>query len=56
MDQLWKEVKKERAANRQFRTIDEGAEHVENWVQSLSPWQVFQKTGLFSAHYWLRVK
>lgn len=56
MDQLWKEVKREMAANRQFKTIDEGADHAENWIQSLSRWQVFQKTGLFSERYWLRVR
>jgi transposase len=56
MDQLWKELKREMAANRQFRTIDEGANHAENWIQSLSQWQVFQKTGLLSGHYWLRVR
>lgn len=56
MDQLWKELKKEMAANRQFRAVDEGADHAENWIQSLSRWQVFQKTGMFSEHYWLRVR
>jgi transposase len=56
MDQLWKELKKDMAANRQFRTIDEGADHAENWIQSLSRWQVFQKTGLHSEHCWLRVR
>jgi transposase len=56
MDQLWKEVKREMAANRQFRTIDEGTDHAENWIQSLSRCQVFQKTGLLSDHYWLRVR
>lgn len=54
MDQLWKELKKDMAANRQFQTIDEGVDHAVNWIQSLSRWQVFQKTGLFSEHYWLR--
>ncbi|HZQ46060.1 MAG TPA: hypothetical protein VFC07_03530 [Verrucomicrobiae bacterium] len=43
MDQLWKEVKKEMATNRRFQTIDAGADHAENWIQSLGRWQVFQK-------------
>lgn len=53
MDQLWKEVKKDIAANRQYTTIDEAADYAEAWIQHLTPWQVFQKAGLPSEKYWL---
>jgi transposase len=54
MDQLWKELKKEMAANRQFRNIEEGANQAESWLQSLSRWQVLQKAGLHSQNCWLK--
>jgi transposase len=55
MDHLWKELKRQLAANRQFRTIDEGAEHAEQWVLGLSPQQARRKAGILSKNYWLKV-
>lgn len=54
MDHLWKELKRRLAANRQFRTIDEGAEHAEHWVLGLSPQQARRKAGILSKNYWLK--
>ncbi len=53
MDQLWKEVKKDTAANRQYATIDEAADYAEAWIKHLTPRQVFQKAALLSEKYWL---
>ncbi|MDB6121167.1 MAG: integrase, partial [Pedosphaera sp.] len=47
-DQLWKELKKDIAANRQYSTIDEAADYAEAWIKHLTPCQAFQKSGLFS--------
>lgn len=54
MDHLWKELKRRLAANRQFSTIDEGAEHAEHWVLGLSPQQARRKAGILSKNYWLK--
>jgi len=54
MDHLWKELKRLMAANRQFRTIDEGAEDAEHWVLGLSTQEALRKTGILSKNYWLK--
>jgi hypothetical protein len=54
MDHLWKELKRRLAANRQFRTIDEGAEYAEHWVLRLSPQEARRKAGILSKNYWLK--
>ena len=54
MDHLWKELKRRLAANRQFRTIDEGAEYAEHWVLRLSPQEARRKAGILSKNYWLQ--
>jgi hypothetical protein len=54
MDHLWKELKRLLAANRQFRTIDDGAEYAEQWILGLSPQEARRKTGILSKNYWLR--
>jgi transposase len=54
MDHLWKELKRRMAANRQFRTIDEGAEDAEQWVLGLSTQEARRKTGILSKNYWLK--
>ena len=54
MDHLGKELKRLLAANRQFRTIDEGAEYAEQWVLGLSPQEALRKTGILSKNYWLK--
>jgi len=54
MDQLWKELKGDLAANRQFRTIDECAKYAENWILKLSNRQALRKAGVLSKNYWLK--
>jgi hypothetical protein len=53
MDHLWQELKRRLAANRQFRTIAEGAEHAEHWVVGLSPQEARRKAGILSKNCWL---
>jgi hypothetical protein len=54
MDQLWKELKDDLAANRQFKNIDEAVDYAEQWVLNLTNNQALQKAGVFSKSYWLR--
>ena len=53
MDQLWKELKDDLAANRQFKNIDEAVDYAEQWVLNLTNNQALQKAGVFSKSYWL---
>jgi transposase len=54
MDQLWKELKRLMAANRQFRTVDQGAGYAEQWFLGLSPRQALRKAGVLSQDFWLK--
>ena len=54
MDQLWKELKDDLAANRQFKNIDEAVDYAEQWVLKLTNNQALRKAGVFSKSYWLR--
>ena len=54
MDQLWKELKDDLAANRQFKNIDEAVDYAEQWVLNLTNNQALQKAGVFSKSFWLR--
>jgi transposase len=54
MDHLWKELKSRLAANRQFKTIDEGTESAEQWVLGLSHPHALRKAGVLSKNYWLK--
>jgi hypothetical protein len=54
MDHLWKELKRVMAANRQFRTIDHGAEHAETWLLKLSRRETLRKAGVLSKNFWLK--
>ena len=54
MDQLWKELKGDLAANRQFKTIDQAADYAETWVLAWSPRQALKKAGTLSKNYWLK--
>jgi transposase len=53
MDHLWKEVKRDVVANRQYATIDEEAEAAENWLLWLSPTEARRKVGMLSKNFWL---
>jgi len=54
MDQLLKELKGDRAANRQFKNIAEAIDYAEQWVLHLTDNQALRKAGVFSKSCWLR--
>jgi hypothetical protein len=54
MDQLWKELKGDLAANSRFRNIAKAVDYAEQWVLKLTDSQALQKAGIFSKSYWLR--
>ena len=54
MDQLWRELKRLVAANRQARSVDALASEAATWVLGLTPQQARRKAGMTSAHFWLR--
>lgn len=54
MDQLWRELKRVIAANRQAPTITALATSAMLWVLMLSPTEARRKAGLLSPHFWLR--
>ena len=53
VEHLWRALKADVAANRQFASIEETLRYAENWIQRLSPQQTFRKAGLLSPKYWL---
>ena len=55
MDQLWKELKRNVAANRQAASIEDLAERARQWVLNLTPAQARRKSGMASSKFWLRV-
>ena len=54
MDQPWKGLKRDVAANRQATSITELAERAARWVLALTPAQARRKSGIASDHFWLR--
>jgi transposase len=54
MDQLWKELKHNVAANRQAASIDDLADRARQWVLDLTPAQARRKSGMASSKFWLR--
>ena len=54
VDHLWRGLKNDLAANRQFASIDEQTRYAENWVRTLSPLQTLRRAGLLSKHCWLK--
>ena len=54
MDQLWRELKRLIAANRQSASIDALAADAAAWVLTLTPQQARRKAGMMSKHFWLR--
>jgi transposase len=54
MDQLWKELKRLIAANRQATSIDTLAEEAVDWLLSLSTQEALRKAGILSPHFWLK--
>jgi transposase len=54
MDQLWRELKRLIAANRQAKTIDMLAADAASWVRGLTPRQARRKASVSSKRFWLR--
>lgn len=54
MDQLFKDLKRLIAANRQFRTIDEEADYAEQWILTLTVRQALRKASVLSDGFWLK--
>ena len=54
MDQLWRELKRLVAANRQAASITELATQAADWVLALTPRQARRKAGMASKRSWLR--
>lgn len=54
MDQLWKELKRQISANRQYDSIDEHVEQAEDWILSLSRTEALRKASILSDSFWLR--
>jgi transposase len=54
MDQLWKEMKKAISANRQYDSVDQHAEHAEDWMLCLSRTEALRKAGILSENHWLQ--
>ncbi|MBO0699696.1 MAG: IS630 family transposase [Zavarzinella sp.] len=54
MDQLFKDLKRLIAANRQFPTIDEEADHAERWILALTAQQALRKASVLSHDFWLK--
>jgi transposase len=55
MDQLWRELKRLIAANRQAASIDALAADAAAWVLMLTPQQACRRAGMASKHFWLRM-
>jgi hypothetical protein len=54
MDQLWRELKRLIAANRQTASIEELTAQAAYWVLGLSQQEAPRKTGILSPNFWLR--
>ena len=54
MDQLWRELKRLIAANRQAASADALASNAAGWVLGLTPRQASRKAGMASKHFWLK--
>ena len=54
MDQLWKELKRLVAANRQANHIESLAQQAESWLLSLTPHEALCKASILSPNFWLK--
>jgi transposase len=54
MDQLWRELKRLMAANRQAESIDALADDAAEWLLTLTPQQARRKAGMTSKRFWLK--
>jgi transposase len=54
VDHLWRSVKKDVCANRQYVDLDDEVDRVVNYLWALSPQEALTKSGILSPHFWLR--
>ena len=54
MDQLWRELKRLVAANRQANSVEELAQQTAGWLRTLSPREALRKAGILSERFWLK--
>lgn len=54
MDQMWKELDRAIAANRQYPSVDAEADWAERYILGLTPRQALTKAGIRSADFWLK--
>ena len=54
LDQLFKDLKRLIAANRQYQTIDEEADYAEHWILALTARQALRKASVLSEDFWLK--
>ena len=54
MDQLWRELKRLIAANRQAESISALADAAAEWLLTLTPQQARRKAGMTSKRFWLK--
>ena len=54
VDHLWRGLKNNLSANRQFASVDELASYARDWVRTLTPTQTLRKAGLLSKNSWLK--
>jgi hypothetical protein len=54
MDQVWKELDRDIAANRQYRTVFALADYAEQYILGLTPRQALTKAGVLSGRFWLK--
>ena len=54
MDQLWRELKRLIAANRQAASIDTLAQEAADWILTLSTHDALRKAGILSPNFWLK--
>jgi transposase len=54
MDQLWRELKRLVAANRQASSVDALADDAVRWTLGLTTREARRKAGMLSEHFWLR--
>ena len=53
MDHVWKELDRDIAANRQYRTVDELADWAERYIMGLTRREALTKAGTLSGDFWL---
>lgn len=54
LDQLWRGLKANISANRQFKGIEEHADFAQRWVLLLSKTETLRRAGIRSKNFWLK--